>query len=255
MDPMNIYGDIFAEVYNLFWTEFIDIVAPQIISIYKELDKSNNYILDLACGTGRVSKLLLDEGYFLHGIDLSPDMINIAKRKAEQEIADGRAVFEVGNIIDFTVDRKFGLAISTFDSLNHLGNYDELRSCFDHVYQALDSDGLFIFDLNTARGLKKWEFVDFEENEEATFIMHGKYSRTDRRAYTKVIGFKKMENGFYQKFDEIMYNTVFEIEQVISILREVGFRQIITTAELDLTQVVTDPEKQDRTFIICQKME
>lgn len=253
MSDLNIYGEIFSEVYNLYWTEFIDIIAPQIIKFYNQLNLENNYVLDLACGTGRLSKYLVDAGFNVTGIDLSSDMIRIAKRKMRETDVDTGVEFIVGDITDFNLDKKYGLVVSTFDSLNHLGDMGELANVFANAYDVLINDGVFIFDLNTENGLKKWDFVDFEDNENAVFIMHGVYDQKLKKAYTKVIGFYKHGKNCYKKFDELMSNTVFDLSIVKDTLLDVGWKKVYFVKEDDLMTKINDPEVENRVIIIARK--
>ena len=43
-------------------------------------------VADLGCGTGTLSVLLADEGYDVHGVDLSPEMIDRARAKAGGQV-------------------------------------------------------------------------------------------------------------------------------------------------------------------------
>jgi SAM-dependent methyltransferase len=58
------------------------------------LPKAPARVADLGCGTGTLSVLLAQEGYDVHGVDLSPAMIQRARAKAEH--VTGTA-FEVGD--------------------------------------------------------------------------------------------------------------------------------------------------------------
>jgi SAM-dependent methyltransferase len=53
-------------------------------------------VADLGCGTGTLSVLLADEGYDVHGVDLSPEMIDRARSKA----GDRSVAFAVGDASD-----------------------------------------------------------------------------------------------------------------------------------------------------------
>ena len=46
-------------------------------------------VLDLACGTGKITRLLADRGYDMTGVDLSPEMLSIAR---EQEYEDQKGI-------------------------------------------------------------------------------------------------------------------------------------------------------------------
>ena len=52
--------------------------------------------------------------------------------------------------------------------------------------------------------------------------MHGKYEPDEDKSYTRVIGFiDKAGDGNYSRFDEIMYNSLFDIAELLNILSEV----------------------------------
>ena len=55
-------------------------------------------IADLGCGTGTLSVLLGEQGYDVHGVDLSPEMV--ARAEAKAEAAGVRATFAVGDASD-----------------------------------------------------------------------------------------------------------------------------------------------------------
>jgi SAM-dependent methyltransferase len=65
-------------------------------------------VADLGCGTGTLSVLLAEEGYDVHGLDLSPEMIHRARAKAAAA-PDLAVSFEVGDV------SEPGLPAGTFD--------------------------------------------------------------------------------------------------------------------------------------------
>src|SRR5688500_2417854 len=54
-------------------------------------------LLDAGCGTGRYAIELARRGYLVHGIDLSPELIDVAERSAQD--ARAPASFRVGDIL------------------------------------------------------------------------------------------------------------------------------------------------------------
>ncbi|NIN99288.1 MAG: methyltransferase domain-containing protein, partial [Anaerolineae bacterium] len=93
--------------------------------------------LDVCCGTGQLAIYFLERGYKVVGIDLSENMLRYAQESAAQYIGRGQARFLQADAADFTLDERFGLVVSTFDSLNHLPDENALRSCFQSVYAVL----------------------------------------------------------------------------------------------------------------------
>lgn len=101
-------------------------------------------ILELACGTGRITVPLCNEGHKITGIDISKSMINQAKSKIENE---DRAEFLIGDVRDFNLEQMFGLIIFPFNSMSHLISTDDIERTFDCVKKHLLPEGKFIIDL------------------------------------------------------------------------------------------------------------
>ncbi len=270
-NPTNLYGDIFSKIFNLYWTDFIDIIHPGIIKCFLdhkqitvdevitkreyidnigEFEKYN--VLDLFCGTGRLSRKLLNSGFNVTGIDLSESMISVAKQLSNDQITNNKLKLIVDDARTFQLGLTFDMIVATFDSLNHLNSIEELEMVFDQVSDHINSNGLFIFDLNTARGLKYWDFIDVEDYDDATFFQYGKYVAKEKRAYTRVTGFLRKEGSeLYEKFSEVMTNTIFPIADVIHLLEKKWSKVICV--DLGKFEPVDDPEKLDRIVLIAHK--
>ena len=109
-----------------------------VIEFEKHL-KSNAYILDLGCGTGYPNMTYLNEqGHFVHGIDMSEEMISYA---IDLKLAN--TSFELINFLDFNHDKKFD-GILAFDSLFHL-SIDKHEEAFKKVSKLINKDGYFMF--------------------------------------------------------------------------------------------------------------
>jgi SAM-dependent methyltransferase len=52
-----------------------------LVSAFKHADITVKEVLDLGCGTGGICALLADRGYDMVALDLSPDMLNIARER------------------------------------------------------------------------------------------------------------------------------------------------------------------------------
>ena len=77
---MQGYGRVFAKVYNLLWSDFADHIAPQVHDFYAatKAGQHRQPVLDLCCGTGRLSRFFLERDYRVMGLDLSEHMITYA---------------------------------------------------------------------------------------------------------------------------------------------------------------------------------
>ncbi len=249
------YGESFARIYNLRWTYFATSIAPAIHSFYQTLPIAsvNTRMLDVACGTGQLAAWFLEKGYTCTGLDLSPHMLALAEKNSAAAVREGRADFVRADASRFSLERGYGLVVSTFDALNHLPDRARLSSCFASVFKALSPGGCFIFDLNTEKGLKLWNSMSVEETEELFILNRGIYAEGMGRAYMRITGFSRGENGSYGKFEQTAYNTVFSMSGVLDDLSDVGFRDSYPAAIKNLASPVRAPEELTRVFFVARR--
>jgi SAM-dependent methyltransferase len=246
------YNRIFARVYNLKWGGFANWVAPLIQGFYETtpVGQANKSVLDLCCGTGHLAAYFLEQGYRVLGLDLSEPMLEYARENNRTYIESGQARFIQADASHFRLDEHFGLVVSTFDALNHLDGEQALRKCFECVRAVCD--GLFIFDLNTRLGLRRWNNMTVDENsEDATIITRGIYDGQSDKAWTRITGFiQSQESGLYERFEETAFNSVYEMEQVRGMLLEAGWKDPYCARVQDLKTRLTDPEQEGRVFFV-----
>ncbi len=102
-------------------------------------------VLDAGCGTGLCGPMLRELSVNLCGVDLSPNMLELARQRAvydqlvESELTKFLARFDNAN------DLRFDLIVAC-DVLNYFG---DLRSIFAHVLSCLCVDGLFLFSIES----------------------------------------------------------------------------------------------------------
>ncbi|MEO1253954.1 MAG: class I SAM-dependent methyltransferase [Bacteroidota bacterium] len=98
-------------------------------------------ILELACGTGRVTAPLAEQGFQLTGIDISGSMLNAARKKSPQ------VEWIQADIRDFDVGMKFPLILLPYFSIQHLLDLGDVESCLQCVKKHLRPNGRFIIDI------------------------------------------------------------------------------------------------------------
>ncbi len=252
---MQSYNTAFARVYNLRWGQFANQVAPVVQEFYarQPVAQTNPAVLDVCCGTGQLATYFLNRGYAVTGLDLSEPMLAWARENNAGYIARGQAQFVWGDAVHFELEAGgFGLAVSTFDALNHLENLDALQSCFRCVYSVLAPDGVFIFDLNTRLGLQRWNSINVEDTDEVLIVNRGIYDGGDR-AYTRISGFIRKPDGLYERFEMMAFNTAFDLAAVEGALREVGFASVQFVRLANLTVPLDEPEREARVFIVARR--
>lgn len=238
-------------MYDKKWAAFSHHVAPFLINFHNstEIGKKNKTVLDICCGAGHLAVHFLEKGFRVVGLDLSEHMLNHANENAREFVKSGQARFVLGDAAKFSLPERFGLVVSTYDSLNHLKDESSLLGCFRSADAVCD--GFFIFDLNTRKGLKRWNNVIVDDSEDMLVITRGIYDGAGDRAITRFTGFVSRADRSYQRFDETVYNTVFELEKVKSLLLEVGFGKIYFARIQDLTTPLDKPEEEGRVFVVA----
>ncbi len=251
------YSTAFARAYQLRWGFFARNAAPLIQAYYESTasGKTNRNLLDLCCGTGVLAKYFLDHGYQVTGLDLSPAMLAYARQNTQDYLVAAQVRYIQGDASDFHLEERFGLVVSTFDALNHLPDESALLGCFRSALAALEPGGTFIFDLNTALGLRQWGGMSVDDSSpEALIINRGFIVDAEKRAWTCITGFLKEEDGRYARFDEVAFNTIFSMARVEALLRQAGFAQVRFTRLNNLSAPLDDAEKESRVFIVALKI-
>jgi len=120
----------------------------------KFCQKPPKSILDTGCGTGSHALILSRRGYSVTGIDISKAMIDIARRKAENEKIE--IDFFVQDVRNMNLNRKFDCVLCMFGAFPYILTYGDLVSALSGVKQHLNEGGLFIFELWSIGGLKPY---------------------------------------------------------------------------------------------------
>src|SRR4030042_1941738 len=108
--------------------------------IFKRFGNKIQTILDLGCGTGLHDLELSKRGYEITGLDLSNEMIEIAREKVPN------VRFEVADMSNFNLNEKFDAIICMFSSLGYLIENKQIESFFKSVKNHLKENGLLIID-------------------------------------------------------------------------------------------------------------
>ncbi|HNW36604.1 MAG TPA: class I SAM-dependent methyltransferase, partial [Candidatus Ozemobacteraceae bacterium] len=116
------------------------------LEFYKKwCGRKNGSILELCCGTGRLTIPLRKAGLDITGLDLSDPMLEMARRKAEKEHLD--LSFLKGDMRRFPVRNKYSTIFIAFNSLQDISSVEDVEATFASVKDHLEPDGLFLFDV------------------------------------------------------------------------------------------------------------
>jgi SAM-dependent methyltransferase len=119
------------------------------IPFYQKLISSPTIsILELGCGTGRVTLSLVPYCQYVQGIDISPAMISICREKlVKAGIPQTRAQVIEGDISEFDLDQTFDLIIAPFRVLQNLETDREVDGLFTCIHKHLSPNGTCILNV------------------------------------------------------------------------------------------------------------
>ena len=105
---------------------------------------SEAIVLELCCGTGRLTIPLAQEGIDITAVDITECMLIEAQKKATRAQLDIN--FHLGDMRDFDLKDSFDIIFIPFNSIHHLYTNDDFFNMLRCVKKHLKEDGLFIFD-------------------------------------------------------------------------------------------------------------
>ena len=118
------------------------------IGFYVQLaGKQPARILELGCGTGRVTAALAERGHTICGVDLSAPMLEQARLKLANNVALGKVHFLQADMCDFSLDGRFDLIIAPFFSFSHLLTMEQRRAGLARIAEHMAPDGRAVLHL------------------------------------------------------------------------------------------------------------
>lgn len=142
------YESDLAFIHDQGFSEFANQSAPGILALLRRHGIRDGHVLDLGCGSGRWSRILLDAGYSVAGVDQSRSMIRLARRYA------AGASFRVGSIWEHKFSPQSAVAVTALGEVinyafDRTASRADLRRLFVRVRDSLRPGGVFIFDFAT----------------------------------------------------------------------------------------------------------
>ena len=209
------YYDLVMQDFD--YQELVDYLDDLII----EAGGERTNIFDIACGTAQELVFFMQLGYKVHGLDLSANMLEVAKEKLYH------VDFQQADMSNFKTNNneKYDNVISTFDSINYLLSEKQLLGCFNSVHNALTDNGLFLFDFNTLYGLlNEWSGTKLEEGEGYYIAYESEFNYDTAVLSTKMRFFIEEKDGKYISFEETHKEKGFTKQYIKKMLENSGFK-------------------------------
>jgi len=117
----------------------------------KQVKKYGSPVLELACGTGRITIPIAKERIPIVGLDFSAKMLTQARKNSDQDNLEIEWI--EADMTNFSLSRKFSVIIMPGAAMNWVLKNSEIENCLSCVKKHLMSGGRFIF--NAERSFKK----------------------------------------------------------------------------------------------------
>lgn len=216
----------FAQVYDLFmdntpyetWGVFLE-------GQLKKEGIEKGLILDLGCGTGKMTRILAEKGYDMIGIDLSMEMLEIAQ-EAERNVSRD-ILYLCQDMREFELYGTVRAVVCCCDCINYITDEKELEEVFRLVNNYLDPGGIFLFDFNSVYKYETrlGEQTFAENREEGSFIWENYYDRKSQiNEYDLTLFIKAGE--CYQKYEETHFQRAYTLEKIKKLL-ELGGMEFV----------------------------
>ena len=215
----------FASVYDLFmdnvpyeeWCAFL-------CKILAQHGITDGPVLDIGCGTGKMTRLMSEQGYDMTGIDNAAEMLQIAA----MEPGEVPILYLLQDMQDLELDGCVRAVYSVCDCVNYVLDEEELQQAFSRVHEYLEEDGVFIFDVNTSYKYTKLlaENTFAESRDEGSFIWDNYYDEEERINEYDLTLFIPEGDELYRRYTETHYQRNYETETLLKLLKNAGFTDI-----------------------------
>lgn len=192
--------------------------AEYIVKVLAKNGCKGGILLDLACGTGTLSKYLAGYGYDIILADMSPDMLSIAAER----LSDALIICQ--DMRKLKLYSTVNAVVCSLDGINHLTKAADVKRTFSAVSKHLEKGGVFVFDVNTPykheNVLGNNTFV-YETNN--AYLVWQNFYKTKTKTVDMCIDIFFLEGEKYVRESEDFSERAYEIDEICQWLKETGF--------------------------------
>ena len=221
---MNSYETL-SEYYDRFtddvgyeeWADFFE-------RLFEREGVKPSLVLDLACGTGSLTRILAQRGYDMIGADASPEMLMQALQNTLD--CEPRPLLLNQRMEELDLYGAVDACLCCLDSVNYVTEPEALQTAFERVHTFLNPDGLFVFDINMPaklRGLDGQVFLD--ETDDTYCVWRTEFDEKKRLCYYGMDIFR-LEGEHWQRSFEEHIEYAYEPAELQQWLAEAGFTRI-----------------------------
>lgn len=214
------YDTDLAAAHDAHYSDYGRNAAPLVLERLERAGHRSGTVVDLGCGSGVMARLISDAGYDVLGIDMSADMLDLARRRAPAarfergslwnvQLPPAVAVTAIGEVLSYTSDPRAG--------------EPPLERLFRDVHAALEPGGVFVFDV-AAPGRAGPEGLSEGFNDHPSYSVYSRASENaDRTILERRIVLFRRDGEQYRRSDEVHRLRLFQPDRILLLLRANGF--------------------------------
>ena len=204
---------------------------------------SKSNILDMACGAGRHAIILARKGFNVTAVDLSENLLSIAKKTADGENLSINFIHS--DIRKFDTIDKFNLILNLFTSFGYFETDKENYAVLQKAYDLLEDEGYFVLDFFNLRFMQQ-NLIEFSEENFGSAEIHQYRKIKDNRVTKKIVITK---DGNLSTYEESV--RMFTKDELVSTITKIGFDIYKTFG--DFLGNEFDDLKSPRLILFCKK--
>lgn len=241
-DECSIYSG-FASVYDIFMDNIpYDDWAEYVKTLLAESGIRQGIVVELACGTGELTKRLADSGYQMIGVDFSEEMLTIARDKCGEEV-----LLLHQDMRELELYGTAAAMVCVCDGMNYICSEEELGQVFQRAYAFLDFSGVLIFDMKTDYFFREvlGNQTITDNREDASYIWENNYYEEEmlNEYLLTVYELVDEERDLFVRTDELHYQRAYDIAVVKHCLEEQGFTCVRIFEAMTKQQPQQDSER------------
>lgn len=234
-----VYDKLNSGIDYAAWADFIE------ARLEKYFGKRPESLLDLACGTGSMTVEFARRGYDLTGVDLSDEMLSVARAKCDAERFLHKVLLVKQDMRELELYGTVNAAICCLDSFNYLTDTGSLGRTLAHLHNYLDPGGVFVFDMNAPAkfGRVYGNNAYVLEEDGILCAWQNFYNSKTKLCDFYLSIFREGADGRWERFDETQRERCYSLRTVKKLLSENGFELCELVGGLDGEQVDEDTER------------
>lgn len=218
-EASGFYGRDQAAIHHERFGDLAAQAGAYLLSLLRDASLRAGTVVDLGCGSGILARIVTDAGYDVLGVDVSPDMVELARANApgarfaqgsllDAELPPAVAVTSIGEALNYAVDPRAGL--------------EQVERLAGRVRDALDPRGVFLFDVATPGRHGGDEVVKLHEGDDWSMFVRLREHDDATLERTMTI-FRAAGDGRYRRTVERHVLRLYEPPALAASLERAGF--------------------------------